>query len=185
MTSVRKLSSRDALIEAGFTVLHNNPGANLSDVAQAAGVGRATLHRHFASRELLVRELAKIAMAEMDAAVDEACRDSATAADALRDCMAALVPLGDRYGFLMLESLEQDEVIMADFERQQRETEEWVVAATEEGLFDPQVPVDWIVRTYEYLIYTAWDSVRQQELTPAQASALAWRTFTSGVGKPS
>lgn len=182
MATINKLTSRDALIEAGFSVLHSNPGATLADVATAAGVGRATLHRYFASRELLVRELAQIAMDEMDVAVDEACRDSASAADALRDSLTALVPLGDRYGFLMMESLEQDETIMAEFDRIQRETEELVGAAVEEGAFDPLVPVSWIVRTYEYLIYTAWDSVRKEELTPTQAGDLAWRTLLSGVG---
>ena len=51
MTKSLRLSSRDAIIEAAFAVFSKNPGAPLADVAGRAGVGRATLHRHFASRE--------------------------------------------------------------------------------------------------------------------------------------
>ena len=183
MKSRRRLTSREALLEAGFRVLHHNPGASLSDIAEEAGVGRATLHRHFSSRELLVSELAQTAIAEMDSAVEEACRDSVTAGAALRDALTALIPLGDRYGFLMHEPLDTDETLSAEFGRQQRETEELVLAAVEEGVFDPAVPVSWIVRADAYLIYTAWEGVREEEVTPTQAADLAWRTLTAGLGR--
>ena len=182
MDTDNKRSSKQALIEAGFKVLHTNPGASLAEVASAAGVGRATLHRYFSSRERLVSELAQIAISEMDTAVEEACRHSQTAFEALRDSMQALIPLGDRYGFLMHEFVEQDEAVIAEFERQQRETEELVSAIMDEGKLDRAVPVRWVVRSYEYLIYAAWDSVYRQELTPAQAGDLAWRSLIQGTG---
>lgn len=72
MTNSVRLSTRDAIVEAAFAVFSKNPSAALSDVAERAGVGRATLHRHFAGRDELVRALAKIASKEMDEAVEEA-----------------------------------------------------------------------------------------------------------------
>ena len=62
MTKSLRLSSRDAIIEAAFSVFSKNPSAALADVAERAGVGRATLHRHFASRDDLMRALSKIAI---------------------------------------------------------------------------------------------------------------------------
>ena len=100
MTPRLKPSSLDAILEAAFELLASNPGASLADIATRAGVGRATLHRYFSSRDDLLLALAKAAMREMDDAVAAACADCPTHSDALYRSLEALVPLGDRYRFL-------------------------------------------------------------------------------------
>ncbi|MEM1151056.1 MAG: hypothetical protein AAGI03_10925, partial [Pseudomonadota bacterium] len=70
-------------------------------------------------------------------------------------------------------------------QRQRRETEEMIEGAKSERLFDEAVPTSWIVQTFDALLFAAWESVRAEELTPQQASNLAWRTFTRGLGGPS
>ena len=72
MTTPKRLPARQAIAEAGFELLSRNPGASLSEIAEHAGVGRATLHRHFASREALLIALAHQAIAEMDHAAEVA-----------------------------------------------------------------------------------------------------------------
>ncbi len=176
-------STADAIVEAGFSVLSRNPGANIAEIASAAQVTRATLHRYFPSRAVLVAELAKRALAEMDAAVTSACHESASAGDVLRDSFTALIPLGDRHGFLAHEHLQLDDAIEAEFLQLQATTAQWIDAAKLEGVFDQHIPTEWINRTYDYLLYAAWDSVRRQETTPKQAAKLAWRTLTTGLGE--
>ena len=41
---------KEAVIDAAIDTLARNPGASLSEIAARAGVGRASLHRHFSSR---------------------------------------------------------------------------------------------------------------------------------------
>ena len=173
--------AREAIIDAAFAVFSRDPSASLSEVAERAGVGRATLHRYFSSRGELVRALARIAIVEMDAAEAAACAGARSYSEALRLCMQALIPLGDRYGFLALEMLEDDAELVAEFHRQQKETAEAVEAAKKEGLFDRAVPTSWIVQAYDHLIYAGWESVRVGEATPAQAAQLAWKTLTQGL----
>ncbi|MEO0677815.1 MAG: helix-turn-helix domain-containing protein [Pseudomonadota bacterium] len=60
MNTVRP-KTRDAIIEAAFAVFSKHPNASLGDVAQHAGVGRATLHRHFPGRAELIRALSIVA----------------------------------------------------------------------------------------------------------------------------
>jgi TetR/AcrR family transcriptional repressor of lfrA len=48
--------TRKAILDAAMTVLGDNPGASLGDIASAAEVGRSTLHRYFAERSDLLRE---------------------------------------------------------------------------------------------------------------------------------
>lgn len=183
MTKSLRLSSRDAIIEAAFSVFSKNPSAALSDVAERAGVGRATLHRHFASRDDLMRALAIIASKEMEDAVETACADATSYSEVARLALQALIPLGDRHGFLALEGFTNDPEMQAAFEKEQRETAEMVDAAKGEGLFDTAVPTTWIVQAFDHLMYAGWESVKAGETTQDQAAALAWRTLIHGLGR--
>ncbi|MEO1015240.1 MAG: helix-turn-helix domain-containing protein [Pseudomonadota bacterium] len=176
-------SPKDAIIEAAFDVLAEAPGASLADIAARAGVGRATLHRHFAGREDLIRTLALIAIEEMDAAADAACEGVESHGEALRRTLAAIIPLGDRHWFLSREPVDDDPVIAREFERLMRETGELIEAAKSEGVFDEAAPTAWIAQAYDHLIFAAWESVKAGEATHSQAADLAWRTLTIGVGR--
>lgn len=179
-----RLSSRDAIIEAAFSVFSKNPSAALSEVAERAGVGRATLHRYFASRDDLMRALSKIAIKEMDDAVEKACADAKSYSEVARLALQALIPLGDRHGFLALEGETDDPELQAAYAKEQQETAEMVDAAKGEGLFDTAVPTSWIVQAYDHLMYAGWESVKAGETTQDQAASLAWRTLIYGLGRP-
>ena len=43
------------LLDIAATVLVSDPAASLAEVAEAAGIGRTTLHKYYATREDLVR----------------------------------------------------------------------------------------------------------------------------------
>lgn len=180
MSKIRP-TTRDAIIEAAFEVFSENQSASLGDVAQRAGVGRATLHRHFPGRPELMRALAKIAMAELDEAVDQATIDAPSYEEAFRLSLFAIVPLANRQWFLANEGLEADPEIAAAYESSLQELRRDVEKAKEEGAFNPNVPTAWIVEAYENLIYAAWSLVRSGEATPRQAAELAWRTLSQGL----
>lgn len=182
MTSPKRLPARQALIEAAFDILSTDTGASLADIAAAAGVGRATLHRHFASRDDLLRTLTHVAIEEMDAATNAACDGVETYAEALRLCLEALIPLGNRHGFLAREPFSEGSELAAEFARMSTQTAEMVDAARREGLFAPTIPTSWIVQAYDHLLYAAWESVRTGDATAAQAAGFAWRTLTKGLG---
>lgn len=184
MDSIR-ISARDAIIQSAFTVLGKNPSATLADVAARAGVGRATLHRHFASRDALLRELTLLASQQMDRAVDEACVPAQSYSEAVRLALQALIPLGDKRWFLTSDLFAEDPELQAEFARQSGEMAELIDAAKCEGLFDKAVPTSWIVQAFDHLLFAAWESVSADELTQDQATNLAWRTLIDGLGKGS
>lgn len=175
-------SAEQSVIAAGFELLNENPKVSLADIASHAGVGRATLHRYFSSREDLIKAMAWAAIQEMDDAVEAACADVASYSDAMHRMLEALIPLGDRYQFLMREPVEDHADIAAEFAKQQDEMIEAINAAKKEGLFEQSIPTDWIVRTFDTILYAAWESVTAQETTPKQATDLAWRTLVHGMG---
>ena len=177
-----KPTTQDAILEAAFQLFNEKPGASLGDVAARAGVGRATLHRHFASREALMVALAQTAERELNAAIDDAVAEAQSHTEGLRLALAAAIPLASRQWFLANESLDSDPDIAAAYAADREELAKEIEAAKGEGTFSRDVPTAWIVQTYENLIYTAWSMVRDGEATPNQAADLAWRTLTMGLG---
>ena len=181
MSQIR-LQSRDAIIEAAFQVFSKDPTASLADIAERAGVGRATLHRHFSGRDDLMVALAHSAMRELDEVVDAAVADAPSYTEALKRSLAVVIPLADRQWFLSREPVEHDPEVMAGYRRQLQELAEAIDAAKAEGTFSAEVPTSWIVQAFDHLVYAAWESVRAGELTTNQAATLAWRTLTDGLG---
>lgn len=179
--SVIKLSSRDAIVEAAFQVFNRQPTATLADVAAHAGVGRATLHRHFKSRADLMVALTEVALQELNDAVATATVGAMSHGDGLRLALQAIIPLADRQGFLAQEPVDQDPAIAEALAAQRVETRAEIDAAKAEGVFDRTVPTAWIAEAYESLVYAAWEMVRAEEATPRQAADLAWRTLTAGL----
>ncbi|MBO9407178.1 TetR/AcrR family transcriptional regulator [Shimia sp. R9_1] len=169
------------IIEAGFTVFSANPTATLQDVADEAGIGRATLHRHYKGREELMAALAMAAMKELDAAIEAKTQDAESHTEALRLSLEAMIPLADRQMFLANEPLDHVPEVLAAYTRQLEELAEAVEAAKAEGGFDAAVPTAWIVQAFETLTYAAWAVVRDGDATAEEAAALTWRTLTSGL----
>ena len=174
-------NTRSAIIEAAFDVFSRDPSAALSDVATKAGVGRATLHRHFASRDDLVFELTKIAIDELDIAVQAAVKDAPSWTAALERSLHAVIPLANRNWFLSQERAVQNPEFAAALAAEHAELIEAIDQARKEGAFAPDAPTSWIAAAYDSLIYAAWETVRRGELTPSQAADMAWRTLTQGL----
>ena len=180
MSDIRP-DTRTAILEAGFQVFNARPGASLGDVADHAGVGRATLHRHFASRETLLKALALTAIDELNAAVETVVADATSYSQALRLALDAIVPLGERQAFLVSEAVQRDPEVADAYARDMEELRVSIEAARSEGLFAADLPVEWIAQSYNALIYAAWEMIRDGHATHRQAADLAWRTFTNGL----
>ncbi len=173
--------SKLALMNAGFAVLSRNPGASLTEVAEVAGVGRATLHRYFSSRAELFSALTQYAMHELDEAVSAATVDAQSYGDALRLVMGAVIPLAHRHMFLAQEEL-QDPDLAEALERQSKDLRAMIDAAKDEGTLRHDQPTEWIAQAYDHLIYAAWMMIQREDATPRQAVDLAWTQFSKGAG---
>ncbi|MEM6974138.1 MAG: TetR/AcrR family transcriptional regulator [Pseudomonadota bacterium] len=180
MTQIRP-DTRDAIVEAAFLVFAERPTATLGDVAEKAGVGRATLHRHFPGRADLMRALALVALDELEQAVGAATERAETHAEGFRLSLHAIVPLSNRQWFLAHEGLETDPEIAAAYRKSLDDLHADIDAAKAEGVFAEDVPTAWIAEAYENLTYAAWSLVRAGDATPKQAAELAWRTLTGGL----
>lgn len=154
----------------------------MQEIAKSSGISRATLHRHFGTREELLRELALESIREIDEVSHEAIRGAPDTTTAFRKMVEAIVPLGDRYHFLAWEGMTaRDPEVAKALDRQLAELRMMIDAVKQEGGFARDVPTAWIVAATDALIYSAWSSVRDGYVARRDVPDLLLRTLFAGL----
>lgn len=163
-----------------------NPRATLAEIATAAGVGRATLHRHFTSRDHLIDSLATHALDESDRACSDIDYYGQPASVSLRETIDAVVKLGGRYAFLAYQPVsDRDDTKIGERLRKQKSAmRELIEAARAEGMFAKDIPVAWLTVTVDALCYAGWEACSRGELAPNDISDLILRTLENGLRAP-
>jgi AcrR family transcriptional regulator len=82
--------------------------ASMNDVAEAAGVARATLYRYFPTREALLGELASTAVTDVEARLISARIDQVPAEEGVGRAVRALVDVGNAFVLLVQEERRSD-----------------------------------------------------------------------------
>ena len=177
--TIRPLT-RDAIFSAALEVLGVNAGASLSEIAIRAGVGRATLHRHFRNRDDLIAAIGAQALAETEAAVRAVDSPGAPAVDRLRAMFEAVIPLGGHYHFLGMQPV-ADELLKAGYRSQLDWLRALVDALRSEGEVALDIPSSWAVAQIDQMIWLAWREVSAGRLAQADAADLAVRTIVTGL----
>ena len=179
MRAVR-VGAREAIEEAGFAVLSANPRASLAEIAESAGVGAATLHRHFASREALIGVLADEGIAALAAAID-ATEAEADATAALGALLETLIPLGARFMFLERYPLE-DPSIEARYDAEAARLFALMERLAAEGVIAADLSPVQAAGFLEWVCWGLAESVADGHVARAEAPRLAHRLFTRGAG---
>ncbi|MFE0173130.1 TetR/AcrR family transcriptional regulator [Streptomyces sp. NPDC059002] len=95
---------RDQVLRSAAALLTRKATSTMDEVARAAGISRATLHRHFAGRDALVRALEDLGLQECEAALERARLDEDSAQDALRRLVREIEPAAGLLAFLVTEN---------------------------------------------------------------------------------
>ncbi|MFC7307761.1 TetR/AcrR family transcriptional regulator [Streptomyces monticola] len=95
---------REHVLRSAAALLTRRATATMDEVAKAAGISRATLHRQFAGRDALVKALEELGIEQLEAALDAARLDEGPAADAIRRLIAEAEPVSGFLAFLVTEN---------------------------------------------------------------------------------
>jgi len=95
---------RAHVLRSAAALLTRKSTATMDEVAKAAGISRATLHRHFAGRDALVRALEALGIEECEAALDAARLDEGPARDAVHRLVREIEPAASLLAFLYTEN---------------------------------------------------------------------------------
>ncbi|HEX5114258.1 MAG TPA: TetR/AcrR family transcriptional regulator [Pseudonocardiaceae bacterium] len=178
--SVRPLARNRTLLDIAAEVLVADPSASLAEVAQAAGIGRTTLHKQYATRDDLLRAVGHRALDLWEQAI-------ATVGDGpdggLRALVEATIPIGPQLGFLWRTPI---------FDHNTDIVDRWtglevhglavLQRAQQLGIVSTAVPDWWLLETFYALIYVAAEKVYTRHLAARDAPDLFLSTYLGGLG---
>lgn len=174
--------ARPSLLDMAAEVLVADPAASLAEVAEAAGIGRTTLHKHYATRDDLLRAVGHRVIDLWEQAVNEAAgRDDPDGG--LGALIAAMIPVGPQLGFLWrTPAFDRVTEFEERWHAEQERTLVVLARAQDLGVLGAGLPGWWLLRVFYSIIYVAAEAVRDGDLAPRDAPGLALGTLLRGVG---
>ncbi|MFC5751097.1 TetR/AcrR family transcriptional regulator [Actinomadura rugatobispora] len=169
------------LLETAAAVLaERGESASMTDIAEAAGVARATLYRYFPNREALRQALYDAAFADLTARVADAGLDTATVPEGLARLTRAFVGAAGKW-----RALELFHKTPGDARKLDRELIEPMRGLFErgaaEGSFRGDVSVATMIEIYVALLEGAVSRVIRGRLGVEEASSAITAIFLNGV----
>ncbi|GAA4956228.1 TetR/AcrR family transcriptional regulator [Nonomuraea thailandensis] len=182
-------ATRDQIMKAAIHHLNESPAASMAQLAEAVGISRATLHRHFSSRDELMLALAHRAYDQWErlqvtsgVAAATASGDPEALEQALNALLEGVIDVADEYGF----GLTDDRLAThPELRRRTDELEEREVAlyaaAQRAGLLRTDLPARWISNTVYGLLVTVRESLRNGDVARRDVTRLLISTFLHGA----
>lgn len=135
--TLRDRISAGILDTAAAVLAERGEAASMADIADAAGVSRATLYRYFPSRDALLTGLAEAGSAELAARIADAELDTIPVAEAIARLTRGFVTAGSKYVALTRSGHKP-----LDFEQAQRSLAEPVYRLFTRGAADGTLRAD-------------------------------------------
>lgn len=174
--------NRRILLDAATGALARNPGASMAEVAREAKLTRATLYRHFGSREQLIGAMQEEALVRAREIIAGCRLEEGTALEALRRVVDAVVAQGARFGFLLTEGAEQDPDFTRERARVFAPLRDVVRRGQASGQIRADLSVEWIVAAVVSLLTAGVRTARSLPPGAGPVDELVYRTLVEGVG---
>jgi TetR/AcrR family transcriptional regulator, mexCD-oprJ operon repressor len=181
-----RLRTPAAILETAAHLLADRPEASMGELAAAAGVGRATLYRHFPTREALLVALASEAHQELVARITDASLDRAPVPEALQRLLRVFLTVGDRYVVLFRER------VKPHGQTEREEFERLVLApiqalfqrGVDDGTFRDDLGADALAHLFGGLVLAAMQAALLRTLGVEQTAASLASLFLDGARRP-
>jgi AcrR family transcriptional regulator len=181
--SARNRTER-AIVAAAVRTWTTDRAATLPEIAEAAEVGRTTLHRYFPERDGLIRAAVEHALEAIGAAIAEAQPSTGHPLEAMRRVVAALASVSEAIMFVFGDqSLMKDVLPTAepDLPTPHDPVIDLIRRGQNEGVFDGQLSAEWIQQVLWGVSYTAFEQVAQGSLAKFDVAATVTRTLEQGI----
>ncbi len=180
-------NTREKILRQAIACIAQNPNASLEDIASAAGVGRATLYRHFKSRNDLNIALKMAAGQRLRDNIDPILNSDLPAVEKLSLIVEKCIPLGASLNvtsYFNLPCKEDDPRVMESYEKHMNQVRQIGSELKDQGVVAPEIPLAWVTASLDSLVFAAWEKIQDGDIAPNAAPGLVLGTFLSGIGTP-
>lgn len=182
-TDARIIKSTESILNAGLELLTKNKDTKLTDVAVAAGVGRATLYRLFKNKDDLVLAIASHCLDKYEVATQPIEQKAKSALHAMELLFHYTMPLTLEFQFLSKLDyfLESNPAIDQINKQYKNEMVELIEEIRQEIKIDNKIPNSWLFNLVDGLFYAGWVQQTEEGCTANQAAELAYSCFEKSV----
>ncbi len=183
------MTSRDSILAAAQRCLNADARASMADLAAAAGVGRATLHRHFSTRDELLHELGTRSLDRWQQSMQQAgVAEAVASGDAgrieacLRDVLSRYLADFDDFGFTLTDPYLRSAPDLMERTEQLAEREtELFSAGQRAGLLRADQNPRWLSSSVYGLLVAARDAVTFGRIARRDLDDYVLTTFLEGA----
>ncbi len=162
-----------------MSVLSDNPAAPLADIAEAADVGRSTVHRYFPERVELIRALAIHVHAISSAAITAADPTCGPPIQALRRVVECQLELGPIVVYIYSEpTVLADPELMAHLDTGDEAIVE-ILGRASSGR--PNTPPGWARRVFWALLQAGFDAAKHDNIPRHEVVDAIMASLTEGT----
>lgn len=183
------MRSRDDVLDAALQSLNADPTASMADLATAIGISRATLHRHFATRDALLHEIGERSLDRWAQSQSECGMQRATAtgdATVIEACLRDMLRdfLGDAtvFDFTLTDPTM---LAMPEFAARTRALQALEItffeSAQQAGVVRRDLPAAWLSHTVYGLLVASREAVRDGDVAQRSLADLMITTFLEGA----
>ncbi len=172
--------NREAVLEAAITLLGERPDASMQEVADASGVGRTTVYRHFPNRDELVKGLFERVVNESLAMSWRLVEQDPPAAELYRRMGLESLEITSRYRFLRAhKELLDDALEEAGVGLPNDPMFDYIQRKQDAGELRADMPAQWLFSVAFMVITAAVDQAADGGLDRERAGQLAGETLVS------
>jgi AcrR family transcriptional regulator len=170
--------NRRHVLDTAVALLAERPQATMQEVADASGLGRTTVYRHFPKRQDLLDALFADVLDEAGRTIEEALRAPGTPLELLCALGPRLITIGDRYRFLDAHPEMRERALSAGNAVGNPLTT-FLTQAQGRGELRDDLPVSWMLITLRGLAVVAMYEVTAGRLSVDQAGVFVGETVAA------
>lgn len=172
----------EQVLRDAAALLSRRATASMDDIARAAGISRATLHRHFPGRDALVRALGALGIQQVEEALDAARTEEGDPVDAVRRLIDEAIPVSGFLGFLYGENQLYDlPETQAGWARIDDRVSRLIRRGQEQGAFRYDLTPAWLGEALYALIAASGWSVQEGRLAARDSGRMVAELLLGGM----
>lgn len=175
-------TTREQVLDAVAGLLARDASATTGDIAEAAGISRATLNRLFTDRDELVRALLERCVRHVVGAVDRAEERYADGAPLISALAEEVLPEAAAFAFLAVQPAAYGEDADRIYDGIAQRLDKLVLDAQRDGALRADLPAAWISDVVQVMALAGSESLRVGRIAARDATALVVAVLQNGIG---
>ncbi|KQR17412.1 TetR/AcrR family transcriptional regulator [Cellulomonas sp. Leaf334] len=174
--------TRKAILDAAIRVLAADPSASLGQIADAADVGRTTLHRYYPDRAELLTSVMQEAGRRLGDAAVRARLDEGTGLDAILRACQTLLQLGDLLTLMFTEVVSID--TCGPEHGFSQSLDDACARGLADGTLDTRLSPGWLQGILWSSLYLGWSELREGTTPPHDVVSQLLLTVRKALAAP-